>query len=93
MLTDFHDEMNLEDLPAHKCILNSHGQGMTDMQTTRDIGRRSRNDEKTFRLDLAVCRELWFEEALSLPPIVPGRFDCDRVVSTGHWLCHIYNAY
>ena len=42
------------------------------MQTSGDVGGRERDVEKTFGLWLAIWEGLWFEETLSLPPVIPS---------------------
>lgn len=57
---------------------------MANMQASRNIWGRSGNDEDTLRLDLAVRRKLRLEKSFLLPPIVPGGFDRDWVIASGH---------
>ena len=78
--------------PAHKTVLDRSGQRVADVKATGDIGRGCRDDEDSLRLDFAVGCQLGLEVALLEPPLVPGRLDRDRVVTSGHRHGHICTA-
>jgi hypothetical protein len=59
-------------VPTDQGVLDGDGKGVTNVESTRNVGRRGRDDEDTLGLDLTVGGELGLEETLLLPPIVPS---------------------
>ena len=72
-------------VPSNQAVLDSSGEGVADVQTSGDVGRRTGNDEG-FRLGLAVGTILGLKETLSRPPVVPTGFDRNWVVASSHRL-------
>ena len=70
-------------IPSNHGVLDSDSKSMADMKATSDIGRGKGNNELSFRFDFAIGTKLWFEEALLFPPVVPSRFDSQRIVARG----------
>ena len=73
-------------VPSNQTVLDGNGEGVPDVEASSNIWGRRRDHKQALRFDLAVFRELRGEEALCIPPVVPGGFDGDRVVTAGHGL-------
>lgn len=67
-------------VPANHDILQRVAQGVSHVEGAGDVGRGVDDDEAASFLDVAAGGELGLEEALLLPPLVPGRLDSNRVV-------------
>ena len=69
--------------------MDGNGEGVPDVEASRNVRGRGRDHEQAFGFDLAVFRELRGEEALRIPPVVPRGLDGDGVVTTCHRLREI----
>ena len=67
-------------VPPNHHVLKGVSKSVAHVESTSDVRRRVNDDERSGILDLAILLELGLEEALLLPPAIPGRLDGDRVV-------------
>lgn len=70
-------------LPSDHRVLQSDGQGVSNVQVARDVGGRESDAESASLQWLAVLLVSRLEEALGVPPVVVSRLDLDRVVAGG----------
>ena len=67
-------------LPAHDHVLEGEGEGVSDVQGSRDVG--GRDHDRKARL---ARRGIGDEEAALLPEGIPARFDVFRFVGVGEF--------
>lgn len=67
--------LSLHTVESDQGVLDGNGQSVSNVESTGDIWRRSRDDKLTLRLDFAIFGKLRLEKSLLIPPAVPRRFD------------------
>ena len=84
---DIQDVLSVHTLEAADGVLDSGGEGVTEMETTSDVGRRKDDDElAVFILNLGTFGVgLGVEVTLVFPPLSPLLFDFVGVVASGHF--------
>lgn len=73
----------LHTLPSDKTVLDSNGEGVTNVKVSSDIGRRESHGETALVEGCAVLVEPRLEEALLLPPVIVSGLDLGGVIAGG----------
>lgn len=77
---DVKNSLSLHSVESNQTILKGNGETMSNMESSSDVRRRNGDDVETLVLGRSVGLELRLKVSLLLPPLVPRRFDCGRVV-------------
>jgi len=60
------------DSPSNETILDGNANSVSNVQKTSDIGRWQCDYEESIWLGFAFPSEVWLEELLSIPPVIPS---------------------
>jgi hypothetical protein len=70
--------------PTNERILNGSREPVADVQASGHVRGWRGYHEQTLGFGSAVGIENGFEEALLVPPVVPGSFNSDWIVASSH---------
>jgi hypothetical protein len=74
--------MTFHAMPARQGVFHRRRQGVSQVQRSRDVGRRN-NHDKSFRV-LHHRRRITGIESRGFPPVLPCSFDGGRIIGVRH---------